>query len=156
MAQETQTLYLKVRKNEDRGAEIRKEPSRKEVEEIGRGTWRLLHGISRYFPKHPSEVEKKAVSQLFSALSVLYPCRRCSKVFETAGKAVDSSSRDLFVASLCDLHNFVNFKLNKPEFDCKLLVSGSEAVEREEKGSMFSRVSGWIARKIGWVDMVGR
>lgn len=98
----------------------RKEPSPREVQEIGRSTWELLHAIAKFYPAQPTQRERDAAAQLFSALEVLYPCRRCAAVLALAGDAaaVDTTSGAAFALSLCRLHNFVNRQLGKPEVEC--------------------------------------
>lgn len=100
----------------------RQEPSQEEIQEVGRSTWTLLHAISKYFPKYPTEREKEAVYSLIDSLSVLYPCRSCSVAFEALSQEkVDASSQKGLSLSLCRFHNFVNRKLEKPEVLCSSL-----------------------------------
>lgn len=103
---------------------LAKHPTQKEVEEIGRSTWTLLHSIAKYFPDQPTAEERRAVEELFHALSVLYPCRRCSGVLQmiTRNQLVDSTDASRLSLSLCNVHNFVNRKLGKPEVECALLL----------------------------------
>lgn len=97
----------------------RREKVRKsEREELGRATWTLLHGIGRFYPQHPTDREKEAVRLLFHSLYVLYPCRSCAPAFSAAEKMIDTTNRYLLNISLCNLHNFVNRKLGKPEIPC--------------------------------------
>ncbi|KAI5192608.1 mitochondrial FAD-linked sulfhydryl oxidase, partial [Nematocida sp. AWRm77] len=131
-----------------------KHPSQKEVEEIGRSTWTLLHSIAKYFPDRPTTEEKQAVQELLHALSVLYSCRRCSGVLQMVSRnqLVDSTDASRLSLSLCNVHNFVNRKLGKPEVECALLlppqkVSVSRALSRGVQ-SVFStlRLSLWGKR----------
>lgn len=89
-----------------------------EKEELGRATWTLLHGISRFYPQHPTDREKEAVRLLFHSLYALYPCRSCAPAFAAAEKMVDTTNRHSLNVSLCNLHNFVNRKIGKPEIPC--------------------------------------
>lgn len=102
-----------------------RQPTPKEVAEVGRSTWTLLHSIAKYFPDRPTPEQRAAVAELFHSLAVLYPCRRCSAVFglaESHQLVNPQSARELSL-SLCDLHNFVNRKLGAPEVDCPALVA---------------------------------
>lgn len=95
-------------------------PTQNEVAVIGRSTWTLLHSIAKYYPRSPGLRERKAVEQLLEALEILFPCRSCAVLIETARKNnfIDASSRSALSASFCHMHNLVNRKLGKKEFDC--------------------------------------
>lgn len=51
----------------------------------------------------------------------MFPCKICSSHFQKmlADYPIKNNSREELVYYLCDLHNKVNIRLNKPIFDCK-------------------------------------
>jgi hypothetical protein len=51
---------------------------------------------------------------------VLFPCKICSEHFKEllARNPVRNSNREELVDYMCDIHNQVNKRLNKPIFDC--------------------------------------
>ncbi|OAG31770.1 mitochondrial FAD-linked sulfhydryl oxidase [Nematocida displodere] len=95
-------------------------PSPKEVEEVGRSTWTLLHSIAKYYPETPSPAEEKAILSFFESLAILYPCRKCAWILGAAAqqKLLNTSSPQALSRSVCSLHNFVNRELGKKEVDC--------------------------------------
>jgi len=96
-------------------------PCPPDVNEIGRSSWTLLHTMSVYLPeKELSEQQKTDASQLMSILSRSYPCNHCAEDLKQDLKddppKVQTGKQ--FAHWLCQLHNKVNVKLGKPEFDC--------------------------------------
>jgi mitochondrial FAD-linked sulfhydryl oxidase len=91
-------------------------------EELGNHTWALLHTLSAYYPEEPSLQQQSYASVLVLALSKLYPCHICAADFEqfVAEHPPDTISRENFSLWICDLHNSVNKKLNKPLQSCSI------------------------------------
>lgn len=91
-------------------------------EELGRGTWDLLHTMAAWFPDKPSSSEKDAARSLVSSLALLYPCTHCAADFQESirDSPPQVESRTIFAVWLCRQHNLVNVKLNKPTFDCSM------------------------------------
>ncbi|KAH8827876.1 ERV/ALR sulfhydryl oxidase domain-containing protein [Flagelloscypha sp. PMI_526] len=87
---------------------------------LGRSTWKLLHTMTLRYPEHPTEDEREAFESYFHLLSRLYPCGECATEFQQLLKKypVQTSSRRSAATWLCMLHNQVNDRLQKPEFDC--------------------------------------
>lgn len=110
------------RKTDGNGCAISKSAQNREIrEELGRGTWRLLHTMASKFPVNPSEQDKKNVIQFLSLLAKLFPCEECSMHFQ---KLLNDhvpvvGSRKEFELWLCSAHNVVNKRLGKPIFDCE-------------------------------------
>ncbi|KAF8699873.1 Sulfhydryl oxidase, partial [Rhizoctonia solani] len=71
----------------------------------------------------PSEDERKALESFFYLTSRLYPCGECATEFQALLKKYppQTSSRMASALWLCSLHNMVNARLKKPEFDCTKL-----------------------------------
>ncbi|XP_050075657.1 FAD-linked sulfhydryl oxidase ALR [Anopheles maculipalpis] len=89
-------------------------------ERLGRYTWGLLHTIAAYYPTVPTETEERNVRTFFTSFSKLYPCEYCAKDFQQELKDMppDTKSQHALSQWLCRIHNRVNMKLGKPEFDC--------------------------------------
>ncbi|XP_058119956.1 FAD-linked sulfhydryl oxidase ALR [Anopheles ziemanni] len=89
-------------------------------EQLGRYTWSLLHTVAAYYPTNPSEAEEKNVRTFFTSFSKLYPCEYCAKDFQQELKEIPPETKSQHALSqwLCRIHNRVNVKLGKPEFDC--------------------------------------
>lgn len=88
---------------------------------LGRSTWGLLHTIAAQYPEQPTPQQQKDVNGFFSVLSRLYPCEFCARDFQKELKEtpVQAGNQEQLSQWLCRLHNKVNVKLGKPEFDCK-------------------------------------
>ena len=92
-----------------------------DVEQLGRHTWTFLHSTAAYYPDAPSEQHKQNARSLFNALPALYPCRHCADELSNEMQKVgppDVSSRLALSTWLCQIHNEVNTRLGKKEFDC--------------------------------------
>uniref|UniRef100_T1E7H3 Sulfhydryl oxidase n=1 Tax=Anopheles aquasalis TaxID=42839 RepID=T1E7H3_ANOAQ len=89
-------------------------------EQLGQQTWGLLHTIAAYYPTTPTEAEERNVRTFFTSFSKLYPCEYCAKDFQQELKEMPPETKSQHALSqwLCRIHNRVNVKLGKPEFDC--------------------------------------
>ncbi|KAK0459195.1 ERV/ALR sulfhydryl oxidase domain-containing protein [Desarmillaria tabescens] len=87
---------------------------------LGRSTWKLLHTITLRYPENPTADEREALESYFHLLSRLYPCGECAAEFQKLLKKLppQTSSRRSAALWLCSLHNEVNERLGKPQFDC--------------------------------------
>ncbi|XP_071107012.1 FAD-linked sulfhydryl oxidase ALR-like [Haliotis cracherodii] len=90
-------------------------------DELGRNTWSFLHTMAAYFPESPSQVQQKEMKDFVHLFSKYYPCDYCAEDLRQNLKTntPDTSNRHQFSQWLCHLHNDVNRKLGKPEFDCR-------------------------------------
>ncbi|KAJ7876082.1 ERV/ALR sulfhydryl oxidase domain-containing protein [Mycena olivaceomarginata] len=88
--------------------------------ELGRATWKLLHTMTLRYPEKPTQDERDALSSYFHLLSRLYPCGECASEFQMLLKKYPPQTSSRLSASiwLCSVHNVVNERLKKPQFDC--------------------------------------
>lgn len=96
-------------------------PCPPDVNEIGNGTWTLLHTMSVYLPESKlSETQKSDAKTFMSILSRNYPCSHCAEDLRRDLKEIPpkvETGKD-FAEWMCQLHNKVNVKLGKKVFDC--------------------------------------
>lgn len=87
---------------------------------LGRNTWSLLHTIAAKYPMRPSSQDKADMSEFIRLISILYPCSYCAKEFRDDINKMPPKleSRTALALWFCQMHNKVNEKLNKPQFDC--------------------------------------
>ncbi|KXJ70995.1 FAD-linked sulfhydryl oxidase ALR [Aedes albopictus] len=89
-------------------------------ERLGRHTWGLLHTMAAYYPDEPSPQDRTNVQKFFEAFAKVYPCEYCAKDFqkELKDSPPEVKSQHTLSQWLCRMHNRVNVKIGKPEFDC--------------------------------------
>ena len=96
-----------------------------DVEQLGRHTWTFLHSTAAYYPDSPSEQHKKNAFSLFNSLPSLYPCRHCADELKHEMEKIgppDVRNRLTISNWLCRIHNEVNERLGKREFDCNKVL----------------------------------
>ncbi|EPT02481.1 hypothetical protein FOMPIDRAFT_1160311 [Fomitopsis schrenkii] len=88
--------------------------------ELGRATWKLLHTMTLRYPEEPTPDQRDALDSYFHLFSRLYPCGECATEFQQLLRKYppQTSSRRSAATWLCFVHNLVNERLGKPEFDC--------------------------------------
>ncbi|WWC93033.1 uncharacterized protein L201_007997 [Kwoniella dendrophila CBS 6074] len=91
--------------------------------ELGRSAWKVLHLMTLRYPDEPTEDDRQALKSYFHLFSRLYPCGECATEFQQLLKQYppQTSSRKSASLWLCHVHNLVNERLGKPEFDCLTL-----------------------------------
>lgn len=74
-------------------------------------------------PQTPTASEREALKSYFHLFARLYPCGECAAHFMALLDEwpVQTSSRKAASLWLCHLHNQVNTRLLKPQFDCATL-----------------------------------
>ena len=86
-------------------------------EELGRGTWLLLHQIAEN--TEPTPANEEAFRTFIRSLSQLYPCDVCREHFQR--NLVDFDIQ-LDPMNMCQFHNLVNEQLDKPLHPCDVVV----------------------------------
>ena len=95
-----------------------------DVEELGRGSWTLLHTLSATYPTNPTPQHQQSTHHFLRLFSQLYPCHVCAEDFQSWIQKPDNDptealkSQEGFGRWMCKAHNEVNRKLGKGEFDC--------------------------------------
>ena len=91
-------------------------------EDLGSHSWVLLHSIAAYYPDNPSAVDRTRAEQFVEAIGHFYPCTHCAEAFREDLKMTPPKlgSRADFSVWMCNMHNKVNAKLDKPTFPCDL------------------------------------
>uniref|UniRef100_A0A0A9VZL1 Sulfhydryl oxidase n=1 Tax=Lygus hesperus TaxID=30085 RepID=A0A0A9VZL1_LYGHE len=89
-------------------------------EELGKNTWSFLHTMAAYYPDEPSEKQKCHMKSFFKNFAMFYPCHICAEHFQEDIKLIppEVSNADDLSKWLCFMHNRVNLRLGKEEFDC--------------------------------------
>lgn len=80
-------------------------------DQLGRSTWYLLHDIV----KHSNTKHEPAFTLFMNTLGVLYPCPQCR---EHITDYLESHQVEMTEKWMCEFHNAVNVRLNKPIVDC--------------------------------------
>ena len=83
-------------------------------EELGRGTWNLLHSIVKHTEK--TQDNELLFYDFMDILSQLYPCEECRRHFSDNLRAIDQM--EMSESWMCEFHNVVNKQLGKPIHLC--------------------------------------
>ncbi|EGW30023.1 uncharacterized protein SPAPADRAFT_63641 [Spathaspora passalidarum NRRL Y-27907] len=93
--------------------------------ELGRSTWKLFHTILARYPEKPNNLERKTLETFIQLFAQVYPCGDCARHFTglLAKYPPQTTSRKAAALWGCDVHNKVNEKLHKPEYDCSKILT---------------------------------
>ncbi|KAK3951292.1 ERV/ALR sulfhydryl oxidase domain-containing protein [Pseudoneurospora amorphoporcata] len=88
--------------------------------ELGRASWRLFHTMMARFPETPTADESLALKTYIQLFARLYPCGDCASHFQKLLKKYppQTSGRNAAAGWACFVHNEVNKRLKKEQFDC--------------------------------------
>jgi FAD-linked sulfhydryl oxidase len=92
--------------------------------QLGNSAWRLFHTILARYPDKPSEKEKSTLSQYIQLFAQVYPCGDCARHFQKLLQQYPPqvSSRKVAAVWGCAIHNKVNDRLKKPQYDCTTIL----------------------------------
>ncbi|KAI9216827.1 FAD dependent sulfhydryl oxidase [Blastocladiella britannica] len=105
--------------------------------ELGNHTWTFLHTTAAHYPTQPTAAQQSAMSGLVSSVAALYPCGWCATHLTDylVKRPPATESRDAISQWMCVMHNDVNRRLGKPEFDCsRVLERWKESMDRARCG----------------------
>ncbi|AEO67865.1 uncharacterized protein THITE_2117004 [Thermothielavioides terrestris NRRL 8126] len=88
--------------------------------ELGRASWKLFHTMMARFPEQPTPEDSLALKTYIQLFARLYPCGDCASHFQKLLKKFppQTSSRNAAAGWACFVHNEVNKRLKKEQFDC--------------------------------------
>ncbi|KAL0938338.1 FAD-linked sulfhydryl oxidase erv2 [Colletotrichum truncatum] len=88
--------------------------------ELGRASWKLFHTMMARFPEKPTPDDSLALKTYIQLFARLYPCGDCAAHFRKllAKYPPQTSSRIAAAGWACFVHNEVNTRLKKEQFDC--------------------------------------
>ncbi|CAK9442253.1 uncharacterized protein LODBEIA_P59960 [Lodderomyces beijingensis] len=109
-------------------------------QELGRASWRLFHTILARYPDSPSQTEQSTLSSYIMLFAQVYPCGDCARHFQKLLASYPPQTKSRKTAALwgCDIHNKVNERLGKMEYDCTTILEdydcgcGSDELEADD------------------------
>lgn len=89
-------------------------------EALGRNTWSFLHTMAAYYPDQPSHQQQNEMKQFMTIFGKFFPCDYCATDFSENLKRnpPQTASQNDFSQWMCRMHNHVNRRVGKPQFDC--------------------------------------
>ncbi|KAM0684389.1 hypothetical protein MDAP_000157 [Mitosporidium daphniae] len=106
--------------SEEHHTEVHSSSKRSGKEILGTATWTFLHRFAGMYPANPDEKYQECVRLFLNTLPHIYPCEECAvgmRAFFDCHPP-ETESMEKFGAWLCEIHNLVNEKLGKPQYDC--------------------------------------
>ncbi|KAK3305395.1 ERV/ALR sulfhydryl oxidase domain-containing protein [Chaetomium strumarium] len=104
--------------------------------ELGRASWKLFHTMMARFPEKPTPDDSLALKTYIQLFARLYPCGDCASHFQKLLKKYppQTSSRNAAAGWACFVHNEVNKRLKKEQFDCNKIGDFYDCGCGEEDG----------------------
>lgn len=92
--------------------------------QLGNAAWRLFHTILARYPEDPSQQEQVTLNQYIHLFAQVYPCGDCARHFQGLLSKYPPQIKSRKTAALwgCHVHNKVNERLEKPEYDCTTIL----------------------------------
>lgn len=92
--------------------------------QLGNSAWYLLHTVLARYPETPSDQEKATLKLFILMFGQVYPCGDCARHFQKLLKKYPPQvgSRQIAATWGCHIHNKVNERLDKPEYDCSKIL----------------------------------
>ncbi|ODV78855.1 uncharacterized protein CANTADRAFT_52688 [Suhomyces tanzawaensis NRRL Y-17324] len=92
--------------------------------QLGNAAWRLFHTILARYPDAPSKQEQSTLSQYIHLFAQVYPCGDCARHFQQLLAKYPPQTKSRKTAALwgCHVHNKVNERLGKDEYDCTTIL----------------------------------
>lgn len=109
-------IFLKI---SDRFPKTSSESPTPNISTLGRASWTLLHTTAAKYPVKADGQTQKDMATYLYLFSKFYPCMECSKHMMDYMNKVSpkTEGRDSLQMWLCRLHNDVNAKLGKKQYD---------------------------------------
>lgn len=91
---------------------------------FGRATWTFLHSMAAYYPDEPDTATRDSARRFVSDFAVLYPCGYCAEHMRgyVAERPPAVESGKALSQWMCEMHNDVNRRTGKPQFDCSRVL----------------------------------
>ena len=95
--------------------------------------WYFLHTISKSYPEHPTQLDKKLYSELFLLFIKLLPCKSCQAHFIAITKAhpAKMNNRDEWEHWVVKIHNKVNMRSKKPKISYDAYMTMYQTIDHE-------------------------
>ena len=88
--------------------------------ELGRASWAYLHTLAANYPENPTKAEQDRMAKFVFTYAELYPCGYCADYTrdEMLRRPPKVANRKEFQLWMCGVHNEVNYRIQKPLFNC--------------------------------------
>ena len=87
----------------------------------GPPAWYFLHSVTLNYPDNPTYIDQQNYKQFFHSLEYILPCKKCALNYKKNMEEIPIddflSSKDLLIEWLINIHNKVNYELNKPIYN---------------------------------------
>lgn len=92
--------------------------------QLGNAAWKLFHTILARYPDAPTKQEQTTLALYIQLFAQVYPCGDCARHFQQllANYPPQTTSRKSAALWGCHIHNKVNDRLQKPEYDCTTIL----------------------------------
>lgn len=110
--------------------------------QLGNSAWHLFHTVLARYPDKPTPQEKSTLKQYIHLFAQVYPCGDCARHFQKLLQKYPVQVETRKTAALwgCHIHNKVNERLEKPEYDCTTILEdydcGCGSDEKEEDSTL--------------------